>query len=154
MSYYSPKQGRFPVFLADSLDICDPVLVFDRIMEEIGIEQYLRPEPLYRYGRPRYNRVNMLKTILFGFMDTGYASLRELEDRCRTNIRYMYLMDYETPGYRSFGHFINDEINGKAEDIFRAVMEYIRKKDAVDLEHLYIDGSKFEANANKYIIDT
>ena len=150
MSYYSPKQGRFPVFLADSLDICDPVLVFDQIMEEIGIEQYLRPEPLYRYGRPGYNRVNMLKTILFGFMDTGYASLRELEDRCRTNIRYMYLMDYETPGYRSFGHFINDEINGKAEDIFRAVMEYIRKKDAVDLEHLYIDGSKFEANANKY----
>lgn len=52
MSYYSPKQGRFPVFLADSLDICDPVLVFDQIMEEIGIEQYLRPEPLYRYGRP------------------------------------------------------------------------------------------------------
>ena len=150
MSYYSPKQGRFPVFLADSLDICDPVWVFDQIMEEIGIEQYLRPEPLYRYGRPGYNRVNMLKTILFGFMDTGYASLRELEDRCRTNIRYMYLMDYETPGYRSFGHFINDEINGKAEDIFRAVMEYIRKKDAVDLEHLYIDGSKFEANANKY----
>ena len=119
MSYYSPKQGRFPVFLADSLDICDPVLVFDQIMEEIGIEQYLRPG---------YNRVNMLKTILFGFMDTGYAGLRELEDRCRTNIRYMYLMDYETSGYRSFGHFINDEINGKAEDIFRAVMEYIRKK--------------------------
>ncbi|XBX03417.1 hypothetical protein QMP26_22975 [Enterocloster clostridioformis] len=57
MSYYSPKQGRFPVFLADSLDICDPVLVFDQIMEEIGIEQYLRPG---------YNRVNMLKTILFG----------------------------------------------------------------------------------------
>ena len=83
-------------------------------------------------------------------MDTGYASLRELEDRCRTNIRYMYLMDYETPGYRSFGYFINNEIDGKAEDIFRAVMEYIRKKDAVDLELLYIDGSKFEANANKY----
>ena len=41
-------------------------------------------------------------------------------------------------------------MNGKVEDIFRAVMEYIRKEDDVDLEHLYIDGSKFEANANKY----
>ena len=148
--YYSPKQGRLPLFLADSLDICDPVLAFDQIMEEIEIEQYLKPEPVYRYGRPGYNRVNMLKTILFGFMDTGYASLRELEDRCRVNIRYMYLMDYETPSYRAFGYFINEEINGNAEDIFRAVMEYIRKEDGVDLEHLYIDGSKFEANANKY----
>ena len=42
-TYYSPKQGRFPVFIADSLNICDPVLAFDKIMEEIGIEQYLKP---------------------------------------------------------------------------------------------------------------
>jgi len=119
-------------------------------MEEIGIEQYLKPEPSYRYGRSGYHRVNMLKTILFGFMDIGYASLRELEDRCRVNIRYRYLMDYETSSYRAFGYFINKEIRGKVEDIFRAVMEYIRKEDRVDLEHLYIDDSKFEANANKY----
>ena len=105
--YYSPKQGRLPLFLADSLDICDPVLVFDQIMKKIGIEQYLKPEPLFRYGRTGYNCVNMLKTILFGFMDTGYASLRKLEDRCRVNIRHMYLMDYETPSYRAFGYFIN-----------------------------------------------
>lgn len=148
--YYSPKQGRLPLFLADSLDMCEPVLAFDQLMEEIGIEQYLKPESLYRYGRPGYNRVNMLKTILFGFMDTGYASLREVEERCRVNIRYMYLMDYETPSYRAFGYFINEEINGNAEDIFRTVMEYIQKEDGVDMEHLYIDGSKFEANANKY----
>ncbi len=81
-TYYSPEQGRLPVFITDILDICDPVLAFDRIMEEIGIEKYLKPEPYGKLGRPGYNRVNVLKTILFGFMDTGYASLRELEDRC------------------------------------------------------------------------
>ena len=42
--YYSAKQGRLPVFLAESLEICDPVLAFDEIMEEIGIERYLKPE--------------------------------------------------------------------------------------------------------------
>ena len=31
-----------PVFIADSLEICDPVLAFDRFMEEIEIEQYVR----------------------------------------------------------------------------------------------------------------
>lgn len=148
--YYSPKQGRLPLFITDILDICDPVLAFDKIMEEIEIEKYLKPEPYNRMGRPGYNRVNMLKTILFGFMDTGYASLRELEDRCKTNIRYMYLMDYETPSYRSFSYFINEEIKESAQDIFKAVMAYIEKADNVDLQHLYIDGSKFEANANKY----
>ena len=149
-TYYNPKQGRLPLFITDILDICDPVLAFDKIMEEIKIEQYLKPQPYSKLGRPGYNRVNMLKTVLFGFMDTGYASLRELEDRCKTNIRYMYLMDYETPTYRSFSYFINEEIRESAQSIFKAVMTYIEKTDHVDLQHLYIDGSKFEANANKY----
>ncbi|RHB72557.1 hypothetical protein DW876_08780 [Hungatella hathewayi] len=47
----------------------------DRIMEEIEINKYLKPEPLHKMGRPEYNRVSMRKTILFGFMDTGYASM-------------------------------------------------------------------------------
>ena len=83
-------------------------------------------------------------------MDTGHASLRELEDRRKTNIRYMYLMDHDTPSYRSFSYFINEEIKGSVQDIFKAVMAYIREKEGADLQHLYIDGSKFEANANKY----
>lgn len=148
--YYSPKQGRLPLFITDFLNICDPVLAFDKIMEEIEIAKYLKPEPYRKLGRPGYNRVNMLKTVLFGFMDTGYASLRKLEDRCKTNIRYMYLMDCETPTYRAFSYFINEEIKESVQDIFKAVMKYIGKADGVDFQHLYIDGSKFEANANKY----
>lgn len=138
------------MFISDCLEIGDPVLAFDEIMEEIEIGQYLKPEPSSNIGRPGYNRVNMLKTILFGFMDTGYASLRELQDRCKVNLRYMYLMDNQTPSYRAFGYFINEELSDSVESIFKAVMQYIQKVDAVDLQHLYIDGSKFEANANKY----
>ena len=63
----------------------------------------------------------------------------------------MYLMDYETPSCRAFSYFINEEIKGSAQDIFNAVMAYIERAAGVDLQHLYIDGSKFEANANKYI---
>ena len=138
------------MFIADSLDICDPVLAFDEIMEEIGIERYLKPKRHNPLGRPGYSRVNMLKTILFSFMDTGYAGLRGIDDRCKVNLRYMYLMDYETPSYHCFGDFINEELTDTIEDIFRAVMEYIREKEGVDMQHVYIDGSKFEANANKY----
>ena len=138
------------MFIAESLDICDPVLAFDEIMEEIGIERYLKPKRHTQLGRPGYSRVNMLKTILFSFMDTGYAGLRGIDDRCKVNLRYMYLMEYETPSYHCFGDFINEELTDTIEDIFRAVMEYIREKEGVDMQHVYIDGSKFEANANKY----
>jgi hypothetical protein len=33
-NYNSPKQGVFPVFLEDCLDLMDPVMVYDRLMEE------------------------------------------------------------------------------------------------------------------------
>ena len=146
---YSPKQGRFPVFISEFLKISDPVITFDHIMEEIEITKYLKVNT-YRVGRKGYNPVNLLKTILFGFMDKGYISLRELDDECQVNIRYMYLMDYETPSYHTFGNFINDCLSESIEEIFKAINEYIIKEDSVDLNHLYIDGSKFEANANKY----
>ena len=125
------------------------MVAFDEIMKGIEIEKYVKPLEK-RTGRPPYNSVRMLKTILFGFMEGGYASLRELEDRCRVNIRYKYLMGFETPSYRTFGYFIKDFLEDNVEELFRMVNEELFKRDGVDLEHLYIDGSKFEANANKY----
>ncbi|SEJ96633.1 hypothetical protein SAMN05660742_1311, partial [Propionispira arboris] len=68
-----------PLFISDYLNICDPVLVFDRFMEEIDLEKYLKNVPAHFAGRIRYNPTSMLKTILFGFMTNGYISLRELE---------------------------------------------------------------------------
>ena len=114
---YSPKQGRFPVFILEIINISDSVLVFDHIMEEIEITKYLKTAT-YRVGRKGYNSVNMLKTILFGFMNKGYIFLRELEDECKVNIRYMYLMDYETPTYKTFGNFINENLIDTAEEIY------------------------------------
>ena len=92
----------------------------------------------------------MLKTVLFGFMANGYCSLRELEDSCKVNLRFMYLMDRETPSYRTFGYFINEILNDSIEEIFSDINHKIFEEEKVDLQHIYIDGSKFEANANKY----
>lgn len=66
--YFKPKQGILPMFITDFLDICDPVLTFDKFMEGIDIEKYLKKVPVHGTGRIRYNPVNMLKTVLFGFM--------------------------------------------------------------------------------------
>ena len=103
-TYSNPKQAVLPILIQDYLDICDPVLTFDRFMGEIDLEKYLKEIPKHEVGRLRYNPVSMLKTILFGFMTNGYVSLRELEDSCKVNLRFMYLMDHEVPSYRTFGY--------------------------------------------------
>ena len=138
------------MFLSDGLDLLDPVFTFDRFMKGIDLHKYLKNISEHRTGRFRYNPVNMLKTVLFGFMANGYSSLRELEDSCKVNLRFMYLMDLETPSYRTFGYFINEILNDSIEEILSDINHKIFEEEKADLQHIYIDGSKFEANANKY----
>lgn len=65
-------------------------------------------------------------------MTNGYISLRELEDNCRVNLRFMYLMDHKTPSYRTFGYFINEVMRGSVEELFREINLLIFEKDCVD----------------------
>ena len=109
-TYSNPKQAVLPILIQDYLDICDPVLTFNRFMGEIDLEKYLKEIPKHEVGRLRYNPVSMLKTILFGFMTNGYVSLRELEDSCKVNLRFMYLMDMRNYSVISIKKFLRKNI--------------------------------------------
>ena len=148
--YNTLNQGVLPMFISDCLDICDPVFTFDELIGGLDLDKYLKNVPEHKLGRIGYNPVRMLKTVLFGFMDEGYISLRNLASNCKVNVRYMYLMDRATPSYRTFSYFINDVLMDTVEVLFNDINQEIFKAHKVDLNHLYIDGSKFEANANKY----
>ena len=73
-----------------------------------------------------------------------------MEDSCKVNVRYMYLMDWEKPSYRTFGYFINEVLAEGIEALFAEINEMIFRKEHVDLNHFYIDGTKLEANVNRY----
>lgn len=62
------------MLIQDYLDICDPVLTFDRFMGEIELEKYLKNIPQHYTGRLRYDPVSMLKTVLFGYSERGRLS--------------------------------------------------------------------------------
>ena len=97
-------------------------------MEGIDLQKYLRNIPEYTTGRFRYNPVNILKTVLFRFMTSGYYSLREPEDNCRVNIRYIYFMYCQTQSHRTFGYFINEILQDTVEEIFEDVNHISLKK--------------------------
>ena len=147
--YYTTEQARMPMFISYYLDPTDMVFTFNELMKGIDLSKYIKYSPT-KCGRIGYNLIDMLKTVLFGFMDCGYISLRELEKKCKTDLRYIWLMKEATPTYKTFGNFINDYLKENIQSIFFAISNLIIKKDSVDLEHVYIDGTKLEANANKY----
>ena len=147
---YTIRQLKLPLDIEKIIDISDPVYSFSEIMDSIDFTIYFAVKES-KTGRPKYNPTIMLKVILFSFMENGYLSLRKMEKSCKTDIRYMWLLDgMAAPSFATFGNFIREELTDSIENIFLAINQVIFEKDQVDLNHVYIDGTKIEANANKY----
>ncbi len=63
----------------------------------------------------------------------------------------MWLLDeMPAPRYSTICNFINKRLKYSIKGVFAAINRYIFKELNVDLSHIYIDGTKIEANANKY----
>ena len=147
---YTARQLKLPLEIEKIIDISDPVYTFCDVMNHIDLSRYF-VEKGYKTGRPRCDAQKLLKVILFAFMENGINSLRDIEKLCRTDIRFMYLLDgMRSPSFATFGNFIRDELTTTIEQIFNDINAYIFDKDSVDLNHTYIDGTKLEANANRY----
>ena len=100
-------------------------------------------------GRPGYNYYHLFSTILFGFAFTR-CTLRDLADACKYDLRFIYLMNQEQPIYSKFCDFINKVIVPNEEEIFSLITIQIAKVMTLSLEDAFMDGTKYEANANKY----
>lgn len=150
--YYTPKQIVLPLDIQTIIPFDDPIYTFDEVMKGCNLRKYIVASNKDPRGRIGYNLVTMLEVILFGFMEKGYISLRELEKSCKTDIRFMYLLRNESkvPTHMTFSNFINNHLKGTIEDIFYDINKYIFEKEKVDTNTVYIDGTKYEANANKY----
>ena len=116
---YTTRQLKLPLEIEKLIDISDPVYTFCEVMDHIGLSGYFVEEKGYKTGRPRCDAEKLLKVILFAFMEHGFCSLREIEKLCRTDIRYMYLLDeMKAPSFATFGNFIRNELTDTIEQIF------------------------------------
>ena len=148
--HYTPIQMKFPVDLEKIIEISDPIYTFNEIMGKVDLTKYFVVEG-NKAGRPRLDSIKLLKIILFAFMEFGYASLRNIHKLCNTDIRFIWLLDgMSAPSHMTISNFINEFLVDSIENIFKDINSYIFETDNVDLNHIYIDGTKLEANANKY----
>ena len=148
--YNSIYQLKLPLEISKKIKITDPVYTFCEVMENIDLKKYLAVKES-RTGRKRYDSEILLKVILFAFMENGYVSVREIEKLCNNDIRFMWLLqDNAAPSHMTIDNFMKNNLAGCIEDILAEINSYIFEKENVDLSHIYIDGTKIAANANKY----
>ena len=117
-----------------------------QITERININNYVDLRNRNSFG---YDGVMMFKLVLLAFAEKGYCSTRDLADLCRFDIRYKFIAQGIEPSHSSFQRFLHDDVKGSIEDIFYEVNRIMEEELAIDTSVLLVDGSKFEANANK-----
>ena len=143
-------QLKLPVDMERIIKISDPVYSFSEVMAHVDLKQYFAPKER-RTGRPEYDREKLLKIVLFAFMENGYCSVRKIQKLCDTDIRFMWLLDENpAPSVMTIQNFIHRELVDSLEDIFKDINSYIFETEHVDMNHIYIDGTKIKANAGNY----
>ena len=141
---------RIPLEIEKIVEITDPIYTFNEIIDQIDLTQFYKGK-MSVIGRPRYDAEKLMKVALFAFMENGYASLRDIEHLCKTDIRYIWLLGGENaPSHMTVCNFLNDYVGSNISELFTEINRIVFEKEGVDLSRLYIDGTKIEANANKY----
>ena len=154
MSYFNTsKLFLFPSFDLDEEErgkIDKFLTMLDNSNVSSVISRYIKNNSS-RGGRPGYNYYHLFAAIMYGFAFKKYT-LRELEEACKYDFRFIYIMEQERPIYTKFCDFINRVIVPNEEEIFSLINKEIAKEVGIvfNLSDAFIDGTKLEANSNKY----
>ena len=79
-------------------------------------------------------------------------SSRALEACCRENLHFIYLLEGQrAPDHNTINRFRKNILTQEAgQDILRQLVIMLHERGLLSLEAAFIDGTKIEANANKY----
>lgn len=144
---YTTNQLVLPLDLEIKISKDSEVHTYLELMKGIDLRKYFGRDS--NIGRKPKNRVKIINAILFGYM-IGYRSLRKIEEVCKNDIRFMYLIDGMNPPTHTTISNVMNEIKEKLDSLLLEINQEIMKREELELDKLYIDGTKIEADANKY----
>ena len=127
----------------------DPVRLLNAVAERMDYRQI---EAAYsRYGRIEYSPKILTKILVYGYM-RKIISTRKIEQACKENICFMYLLEgRKAPDHNTISRFRTNALRQEAgQELLKQLIGMLIEAGLVDLKAVFIDGTKIEANANKY----
>lgn len=145
---YNMNQLILPLDLEVKLQENDIAFSIHHLVESIpndAFEFFLREE-----GCPGYHPRMMLKIILCGYTQSVFSG-RKIEALLKDSLRMMWLAQSYTPSYRTINRF---RVHPNVKELIRQCFVQFRcqlvEEKLIDQEAIFIDGTKIEANANKF----
>ena len=142
----SGYQLKLPLELGTIIPKNDSVRLLSQFVEEMDLTD------LYS----TYDRINslsprtLLKIVLYSYMNGDY-SFRSMELNCKRDINFMFLLEgHSAPDHATLARFRSIHFAPCSKRILAEVSNILFDLGEISGETIFIDGTKIEANANKY----
>ena len=92
----------------------------------------------------------LFKVLTYAYMNNIYSS-RAIERACRRDINFMWLLQgYKAPDHSTISRFRSKYLANCLENLFYQLVNKLKEENEIEYENIFIDGTKIEANANRY----
>lgn len=145
---YVQNQGMlFPPSFDELIPENHAVRIVNEIVERIDIS---RLEKTYKGGgASSYHPRMLLKVVIYAYLRNLYSS-RKIEAALQENIHFIWLAGGVKPDHNTINDFRGKRLQTEVKAIFSQVVMMLAEEGVLSLKELTIDGTKLEANANRY----
>jgi transposase len=127
----------------------DSVRLLSQILEELNYSKlYMAYSSVGR--KPAVEPKILFKVLTYAYSNNIYSS-RKIEAACKRDINFMWLLQGSSaPDHSTIARFRREYLADAIEDLFFQLVQRLHELDEVKFENLFVDGTKIEANANRY----
>ena len=131
-----------------SLPDDDPVYTLKKVMEDLDFSGLLAN--CSDKGRTGYNPIMMYAVVTYANM-RGVRSVDRIVELCERDLAFIWLTHGQKPKRDAFYGFKGKKLTSEIlDDLNYQFLLRLQKEGLVTLKELFIDGTKIEANANRY----
>ena len=144
---YEQNQLMIPMEWKTLIDKNDIVFVLNDVIEQMNIDKIL--ETYSPLGTDSYHPKMMLKILMYGYIKKKYSS-RQIAEAVQSDVKFIWLAGGNKPTRNVINSFRKDKMKVIMEDVFSELLVILETKGYINSEEYFVDGTKIEANANKY----
>jgi transposase len=127
----------------------DSVRLLSHILEELDYKELYKAYS--HMGRKSAVEPKILFKILAYAYAEGIYSSRKIETACKRDVNFMWLLQgCKAPDHSTIARFRKGSLGKSVEDLFYQQVKCLHKFGEIQYENLFVDGTKIEANANRY----
>lgn len=142
-------QLKLPLELEGLVPEDDSVRLLSQILEELDYTKLY--QGYSTKGRnPAIDPKIMFKILVYAYSQNIYSS-HKIESSCRRDINFMWLLaGHKAPDHSTIARFRQKHATNAIEDLFYQLVNFLYEMKEIEYENVFIDGTKIEANANRY----